>query len=853
MTKRDDRAEPDDDGSAGRVERVDVVGGAAASSRDSTANAVVSLRRELARLAQQATAVERSLEDQRRDRSDAMDRLEKATERVLSLEARITTAEADAASLRRMNETARDDLRRVCEERDDLARAVEAAKSQSAELSKIRDEVDAAKRDVARLESELVEAKKAHAADASRAGAKTAEVADLEAKVAKLGTELEDAKREIERRDAAVTGLKNEVVEAREAAATVRDEADRERIGSREQVERLERLLAEAALDKEARVETDRLRAELEKAQATIEDAEKRAGEADARAKVEAEKASAADERAKAADARADAAIKEADARAAAAEERAKAADARANEADVHVRQAEVVAASAEDRARQAEARAESADARASAADERAREADARTAAAESRESTAVSRATVMDVRAQAAEGDAAAAEERTKDAVAAYNSLEKALHRLRDEIAFAFERAGVSAPAGSRPPPPVTLDPSMPPERPRTRPPPIPEASLAPASPASPPALVLETLDDAWSVPPGEGDGAPAVPPDAPSSPASKSVPPPLSQVSETNGASEPKREPPRPSPPRPSQAPRGILGFGVPLPAGASVRPSVPEMPATDGETPSAPNVATSPPAALGTAPPPTRRANASEAPGDQAKRDLLVSKLGDPDAAHDAAELLREHPEWMRSLPPPELVTTLSSVDYDVELPVFDVARSWERDPLCHALVTQLKSEKEPRLREHGAWLLKHLAAASSWKPIADLARSDDESGQTRRWLIEALERLAASRAIGWRELGELVGSLYLHPDATIRDGIVGILGALERSDEKRRLLLEILHKDDDESVLASAVQALASVLPVDLDPVVVERLLSHPSTRVQRSVRDLVERAKKEARS
>src|SRR5436309_1214569 len=86
--RRDDRAEPDDDDSGrSRVERVDVVKVEGTSSRDSTASAVMSLRRELARLTQQATAVERSLDDQRRDRGDAIDKLEKATERVLQLEA----------------------------------------------------------------------------------------------------------------------------------------------------------------------------------------------------------------------------------------------------------------------------------------------------------------------------------------------------------------------------------------------------------------------------------------------------------------------------------------------------------------------------------------------------------------------------------------------------------------------------------------------------------------------------------------------------------------------------------------------------------------------------------------------
>lgn len=227
----------------------------------------------------------------------------------------------------------------------------------------------------------------------------------------------------------------------------------------------------------------------------------------------------------------------------------------------------------------------------------------------------------------------------------------------------------------------------------------------------------------------------------------------------------------------------------------------------------------------------------------------RQELLAKLVDPDHVEEAALELRQHPEWLRSMPPPTLVAALANVDYDADNSIFELARAWDREPLCHALIASLRSESDPRLREHSAWLLKHLAAPSSWKAIADLARSDEEPVQLRRWLLEALDRLAAGRAIGWRELGDVVTTVARHADASLRDGVVGILVSLDRSDEKRRLLLDILREDDDEVVLASAVNALASVLPMELDPELVDRLLSHPSPRVQRSVRDLIERAKR----
>jgi hypothetical protein len=226
----------------------------------------------------------------------------------------------------------------------------------------------------------------------------------------------------------------------------------------------------------------------------------------------------------------------------------------------------------------------------------------------------------------------------------------------------------------------------------------------------------------------------------------------------------------------------------------------------------------------------------------------REELLAKLVDPSKTHEAAVELAQHAEWLRGTPPPSLIAALASIDYDAESPTFELARAWEREPLCLALITTLRSEREPQTREHCAWLLKHFAAPPSWKAIADLARSDEDGVQLRRWLLEALDRLAAGRAIGWREVGDVVTAVSRHPDASLRDGVVGILVSLDRSDEKRRLLLEILRADSDEVVLASAVDALASVLPMELDPTIVERLLGHPSERVQRSVRELIERAK-----
>jgi HEAT repeat protein len=192
---------------------------------------------------------------------------------------------------------------------------------------------------------------------------------------------------------------------------------------------------------------------------------------------------------------------------------------------------------------------------------------------------------------------------------------------------------------------------------------------------------------------------------------------------------------------------------------------------------------------------------------------------------------------------------LLEALTSLDYDVDAPVFEVARTWEREPICRALLALLRDEPDAKLREHLAWLLKHLGAPSGLSTLIDLASNDAESPGVRRWLLEAIERLVATRSVGWSEIGDLLGRLVRSPDPGVRDGVVSVLSALDRSEEKRRMLLELLRTDDDEVVLSSAVQALGGALPIELNPAVTERLLGHPSARVQRSVVDFIERSKR----
>ncbi len=708
--RRDDRAEPDEEDSSPRVDVVNVDGPSSASNVNvaprSEANlGMSSLKQQLARLTEQASAVERSLDDQRREREGALARLELATERCISLESKVTLLEVEAASLRNLNEAADADLARIKEENGDLHATLEASMSASA-----------------KLEDDLSELRKRQFKEAL--------------KVTEQETHLREVRTKLDRAEKEGVIAREEAMQAREATAKAENTittARAEAVRAREETQKLRQELASAKQDNikdrtTARDRIDLIERALDDARATT--------------------------------ARTESAL-------------------------------EVSRVNEETLTRQTE----EALARANAADKRVTEAESRAAAAQ-----------------------------------AAQDTLEQNVRKIREAIAAAFAKIGL----GGLPPPlptsaqrtsqaPQSFPPEMlhsvPPSQGSTShaPPPVLVPRDAPVRNAS---LALE-LDGGWSDPEPEPTEISARPSSA--SPASKSVPPPPSVVA--------TRDDVEGSP------------LSIPTPTYASVPP---QLHASAQASITRESIA-----------PATRRGEASDLPAAMpdelsaevdVARDELIAKLLDPAQAADAAYELKLHADWLRSVPPPTFTAALQAVDYNADRPVFELARQWDRDPLCHALIAALRGEPDPRLREHAAWLLKHLASPSSWKAIADLARNEDEAVQLRRWLLEALDRMAAGRAIGWRELGDVVTAVAKHPDPSLRDGVVGILVSLDRSDDKRRLLLDILRSDDDEVVLASAVNALAGALPMELDPGLVERLLGHPSARVQRSVRDLIERAK-----
>lgn len=838
--RRDPRADPDDEPIS---ERVDVVnmerGGDRNSTIDSLTNAALTLRRELAKLHQQAAAVERTIEDQRRERSDALERAEVFTARNQELEQRAEAAEAEASNLKKLYD-------QVKAERDDLTRALDQAKATTEDLQRTKEELAVVRREkedvvraAATFENELAEIRKREQAGAQKVSDTETELQAVRERFERTSAELLSAREEVTAAKAETVKYRQEAAEAAETAAQKLSESEHERLAAKEQISRLEQTIAEMRVVQEkvigldadltnARMELVNGRAEIGRLERDLEDVRSARDVATERA-IMAEK--------EAAGARTEA-----------------------------------------ERLQQA----------LDAATQNAANASARATAAE--RARVSSEESVRSLR------------DEITTAFARWRSATPSVAPPPNSVApptRAVPLSEVDAIPGAAPLPRESLEatatkPSKPPEAVKpvgssaqTAPPSAhvnpPSAVTRSAPPAPPEPELKAALDDDWTTPSRPPPPRPASVPPSTSLRASKPpsvsklpsvAPPPASGSMRASKppsvrvpavpaapAPDPARAPSMPPaqvrsvPPSPARsvAPAG-RSVPPPLPPRAqSIPPAVyPSVPppgpiALAGGSVTPPAQSTSP-----TAPPP-RPDDSSVVAYNSPERANYIEQLGSPKTSREAAVGLREHPEWLHGRPPIELLLALTLLDYDIEEPVFDLARAWDREPLCRALIAALRDEPEPKLREHAAWLLKHLGAAASWLALGELVSSDDEAPAVRRWLLEAIERLVATRGIGWPEVGELCHRMIKHPNASLRDGVIGVIAALDRSDDKRRLLLEVLRTDSDEVVLASAVQALTTALPIELDPSVAERLLGHPSARVQQSVVEFIERSKRAAKN
>lgn len=712
--RRDPRADPDDDEPI--PPRIDVIPTnsirpqidrttKADASVDSLTNAALTLRRELAKLHQQAAAVERTIEDQRRERTDALDRIEAANARTQEIEQKLAQAEVELGDLRRVHEDTAADLEKVRAERDELRVALERAKA---------------------TEAELAESRSREQASAQKASDNEAQLVSLRERIEKTSAELAQSKEEASHSKTELAQLRQEAARAAEAAARDREDAERERKAAQERIEQLERTVAEAAR------ETERMRKDTERLQRELEGA---------------------------------------------------------------------VAATAR--------------------------AETRVAASEH-----------------------------------ARSLLEDGVRQLRTDVTMAFARWQSAASSPAEVPVDARLGSTA--SGPTAEVPP-PAPSTPARAPSVRPALQLD--DEDWAAPPSppptesrsgdtstattarpQGDPSTAESPALTAAAAAHGSTFPTSTSGSSEAVSTASKSPT-------DDEPASVVSpssRSVPAPRQSRSRPP-PFQRSSQASIPPAFYPSAPPPAgSVPTGPPPPLQTGSIRPSSSflvSKERDHLLERLGDPDTSRAAATTLRDHPEWLVGRPPIELLTALTEIDYDIEAPIFEVARAWEREAITRALIAALRDEPDVKLREHGAWLLKHLGSPTALPALAEMVSNEAETATVRRWLLEAIERLVASRSIGWRDVGDLVTNLVRHPDPSLRDGVIGILATLEKSDEKRRLLLDLLRTDEDEIVLSSAVHALATALPIELDPAVAERLLGHPSARVQSSVMEFIERSKR----
>lgn len=287
--RRDDRAEPEDGDEP--VERVDVVAAPGG-------NVLVHLRRELAKLSQQAAAVERSIEQQSRDKEETSEKLDRANERIILLEARLGSAESEAHSMRRLHETALEDLKRLRDERDALARDADTGKAASdeltrakAEIERLRLQVDDASKMIASLEGQLAEVRKQQLQEALSVTDKESQLVTLREQIERAEAAAAESRAEVERVNseaaAEAAEARQEATEAREAAAQLRDEITRVQSEASTRVE-----AAELAVANERAAREDAL-APLRKDLEAAHDAEAEARAVNARLKRELEAATA--------------------------------------------------------------------------------------------------------------------------------------------------------------------------------------------------------------------------------------------------------------------------------------------------------------------------------------------------------------------------------------------------------------------------------------------------------------------------------------------------------------------------------------------------------------------------------
>jgi hypothetical protein len=211
---------------------------------------------------------------------------------------------------------------------------------------------------------------------------------------------------------------------------------------------------------------------------------------------------------------------------------------------------------------------------------------------------------------------------------------------------------------------------------------------------------------------------------------------------------------------------------------------------------------------------------------------------------DATIRAAVEIRSHDDWMGGDPPRELLAAATLPECDPESPVVALIREWEREPMGRALVAAYEGERDPRTKERTAWLIKQAPEPTLWPELRALAASESGPVLARRYIIEALDRLAFGRVIGEPELAPLIEHLQHHREPSLREATAGLLMSLPDSPSKTDALIRLL-SDSDGGVICVAAAALRHTT-VGRERILrrrIDELLWHPNAAVRGYAQDL----------
>jgi hypothetical protein len=181
-----------------------------------------------------------------------------------------------------------------------------------------------------------------------------------------------------------------------------------------------------------------------------------------------------------------------------------------------------------------------------------------------------------------------------------------------------------------------------------------------------------------------------------------------------------------------------------------------------------------------------------------------------------------------------PPRQFITALVNGGTSLDESFLQLACAWSRPDMSRAMLDALASVPTVREREQAAWLLKRVLAVEHSAEAIDRVLDTEEDAQVRRWLVEALERLALGADFGWDQLGPVVTLLAGERQPVLRSGLALLLSTLPWRPGNTPLLEELLLHDDHEVVSAGAYTlARHPDAVLTLQPTTLDHLRAHPN--------------------